>query len=97
MFSGCLQGPFLSSFSRFENKDLESLHYPYFMDLTDKVDEVASNVGLGLNEFGGVITRTVEIKRMRRGSLSPDDWVNATNGSTSTILSSGQETQTKYR
>ncbi|MNQ24818.1 hypothetical protein D3C85_380230 [compost metagenome] len=66
----------------FKTKDLESPLSLFYGSNGIKVDEVASNVGLGWNmNFGGVITRTVRDKadEAQAAVYPPDDWANATN------------------
>ncbi|WP_125721772.1 sugar-binding protein [Flavobacterium ustbae] len=66
----------------FKTKDLESPISLFYGSNGIKVDEVASNVGLGWNmNFGGVITRTVRDKadEMQAAVYPPDNLANATN------------------
>ncbi len=66
----------------FKTKDLESPMSLFYGSNGIKVDEVASNVGLGWNfNFGGVITRTVRDKadEAQAAVYPPDDLPNATN------------------
>ncbi|WP_208111299.1 DUF5977 domain-containing protein, partial [Flavobacterium chryseum] len=65
----------------FKTKDLESPISLFYGSNGIKVDEVASNVGLGWNmNFGGVITRTVRDKNDETQTTvyPPDDLSNAT-------------------
>ncbi|KFF10059.1 hypothetical protein B0A62_13750 [Flavobacterium hydatis] len=66
----------------FKTKDLESPMSLYYGSNGIKVDEVASNVGLGWNlNFGGVITRTVRDKSddLQTMVYPPDNFYNASN------------------
>lgn len=66
----------------FKTKDLESPMSLFYGSNGIKVDEVASNVGLGWNlNFGGVITRTVRDKSddTQTAVYPPDNLSNATN------------------
>ncbi|WP_281322741.1 hypothetical protein [Flavobacterium aestivum] len=66
----------------FKTKDLESPLSLFYGSNGIKVDEVASNVGLGWNlNFGGVITRTVRDKSddNQTGVYPPDNLSTATN------------------
>ena len=66
----------------FKTKDLESPMSLFYGSNGIKVDEVASNVGLGWNlNFGGVITRTVRDKNDDTQTMvyPPDDLPNASN------------------
>ncbi|WP_409416549.1 RHS repeat domain-containing protein [Flavobacterium sp. PS2] len=80
MFTGAanISVPLIS----FKTKDLESPMSLFYGSNGIKVDEVASNVGLGWNlNFGGVITRTVRDKSddLQTMIYPPDDMPNATN------------------
>lgn len=80
MFTGAanISVPLIS----FKTKDLESPMSLFYGSNGIKVDEVASNVGLGWNlNFGGVITRTVRDKSDDTQTMiyPPDDMPNATN------------------